>query len=97
MDVFASARRGELRGPRMPLVNCCVVLGKHNRFLYPWNISGSHVSTTICGYYHNTFTSLLDCTTSGNSVAGKTFRLSKGYLDKSKETSDLIDLELDQC
>ena len=81
----------------MPLVNCCVVLGKHNKLLYPWKFTAAHVSTSLRGYYHSTLESQVHCTISGSSVAAKTFRLSNGYLGNFKETLDLADLELDVC
>ena len=79
---------------RMPLVNCCVVLGRYSKGLYPWKITAVHISTSLRGYYHNILESQIQST---SSVAAKNFRLTKGYLGKSKEALDLVDLELDVC
>ena len=35
----------------MALVNCCVVLGKYNKVLYPWKITAAHVSTSLRGMH----------------------------------------------
>ena len=80
VDAFASVLRRERRVAGMPLVNCCVVLGKYNKVLYPWKITAAHVSTSLRGCYHRTLESRVHCTVSGSSVAAKTFRLSKEYL-----------------
>ena len=76
----------------MTLVNCCVVLEKRNGVLYPWKITSSQISAiALRGYYNNVIEPQLKI----SDDLQKRLQLTKGYLGKSKESLDLIDLDID--
>ena len=74
-------------------MNCSIVLDRRNHVVYPWKITSSQVSSiTLRLYYHNVIEQQVKIP---NDLIREQLRLSKGYLGKSKELLDLIDLDID--
>ena len=88
---FASKEKRTKRGlsaTKMTLVNCIVVSANQNKVIYPWKIThATDDSISIREFFLRNIRNSLD---NGHDGA-----LVKAYLGKSKDSLDLIDLDID--